>query len=138
MEFSRRTAREKKDKRNFDEGGSRLCRATRKRNELICFFASCVLAQAMERHQGFLTAPNDIPLPLTPSEMAIMARYKPVAPQANTVPMPKNPDWINLPFRDVRELGNVRRIILIDYVFERAANEAVRLKEYFGCLRWPI
>ena len=103
---------------------------------LSVFFASCVLAQAMERHQGFLTAPNDIPLPLTPSEMAVMARYKPRAPDANTVPMPKNTDWIRLPFKDVWEDSSTcRRILYIDYIFERAANEATRLKAYFGCER---
>ena len=103
----------------------------------LSFFSRAVFwLKAMDRHQGFLTAPNDIPLPLTPSEMAVMARYKPKAPEGNTVPMPKNPDWLQLPFKDVFEAsGNCRRIVLIDYLFERAANEAVRLKTFFGCER---
>ena len=103
----------------------------------LAFFLQAVFwLKAMERHQGFLTAPNDIPLPLTNQEMAVMARYKPKAPEGNTVPMPKNPDWISLPFKDVwTESSTCRRILFIDYMFEKAANEAARLKDHFGCAR---
>lgn len=90
----------------------------------------------MERHQGYLTAPHDVPLPLTNGEMAVLARFKPKSPEGNTVPMPKNPDWIKLPFKDVwTDSRTCRRILYIDYMFERAAMEALRLKAAFGCAR---
>lgn len=90
----------------------------------------------MDRHQGYLTAPHDIPLPLTNQEMVILARYKPISPEPNTVPMPKKSDWVRLPFKDVfNENGKFRRILFVDYMFERAANEASRLKALFGCDR---
>ena len=116
---------------------SLACSETDESEMSLSFFSRAVFwLKTMDRHQGFLTAPNDIPLPLTPSEMAVMARYKPKAPDGSTVPMPKNPDWIQLPFKDVfSDSSTSRRIILIDYLFERAANEAVRLKAFFGCER---
>ena len=103
----------------------------------LAFFSRAVFwLKAMNTHQGYLTAPNDLPCPLTDQEMAIIARYKPRAPEANTVPMPKNADWIRLPFKDVWKDGNrLTRILYIDYVFERAATEALRLKSAFGCER---
>lgn len=88
------------------------------------------------RHQGYLTAPNDIPLGLTDEEAALIARYKPRAPDGDRVPMPTKADWIRLPFKDVvREDGMYRRILFIDATFERMANEISRLKAYFGCER---
>ena len=101
----------------------------------LSFFSRAVFwLKAMMSHQGFLTAPNDLPLPLTDQEMAVMARYKPKAPEGNTVPMPKRNDWISLPFKDCYQEGNrVQRILHIDYLFERAAAEALRLKAFFGC-----
>ena len=105
----------------------------------LAFFSRAVFwlkLGAMDRHQGYLTAPHDIPLPLTNSEVAILARYKPISPAGNTVPMPKNADWVRLPFKDeFNENGKFRRILFVDYMFERAANEAQRLKSLFGCER---
>lgn len=88
-------------------------------------------------HQGYLTAPHDIPLPLTDGEFALLCKHKPKAPEGNLVPMPRNSNWIRLPFKDVwdEEDQRYRRILFIDYFLERASNEIYRLRTSFGCER---
>lgn len=85
------------------------------------------------RHQGFLTAPHDLPLPLTDQEAALIARFKPRAPDEDRVPMPQKADWIKLPFKDVLSEHGYRRVLFIDTTFERMAMEIYRLKALFGC-----
>ncbi len=88
-------------------------------------------------HQGYLTSPNDLPLPFTDEEFALYTRHKPVSPEGKHVPMPTNTNWIRLPFKDIwdEESQRYRRILYIDYMLERAANEIFRLRQAFGCER---
>lgn len=90
-------------------------------------------------HKGFLTAPNDLCLPLTKQEEVLIARVKPRAPDGHQVPLPNNTDWIKLPFEEIDppvDHGGgplKRRIISIYTSLSNHTDEVLRLKEYFGC-----